>query len=354
MELFQAVDRRVGKGFSSTQNISSAVSHSYHIKTGSKGPVRKVQSVVSLIPTTSNTSQESFHAVVSLLNNSKQVPSDTTVGSQQSLLCLNETNQFRSADTSSHILNKATSLQHLNTHTFTSGGSLSQSDFDFSSSPSEASTVVQGIMELSQSSDGKVSSHSIHCHRFDSVSTAAHSQPHATEDDVFLNNPFSPVHLGNAPAHTHIDHTGIIHNSTNSQDNFAAFYGSPEREITYQYSLTQKSEDSYPSYSLDRRKYSQRLKTVESEEHFYPKDHEDDKDNTDALSMLDTLASNATLEDTAVSETEPVDIPVTNSNVPHHSILIGGPESPSSIQVRYSHTLETGCLYSQMCVSSVC
>lgn len=332
----------MGKGFSSIQNISSAVSHYRHTKTESKGPIRKVQSFVNLISTTpSSTNQESFSAAVLCLN--KQATSDTSVGSQQSLSRLNELDQFRSADLSSNLLNKATSLQYLHSHTSTSGEDLSPSNFqsfDFPSSPSEASTVVQGILELSQSSEGKVSSHSIHGHRFDSVSTTAHSQPHVTEDDVFLNNPFSPVHLGNAPARTHIDRTGIIHNSTSSQDNFAALYGSPERDVTYQCSLTQKSEESYPSYSLDRRKYAQRLKTVESEDRFYPSDQEVDKDSTEAASTINTVASNMSMaEDTAVTETEPVDIPVTNSSVPHHSILIGGPESPSSFQVRYTHTL---------------
>ncbi len=328
----------MGKRFSSTQNLSSTVAHSHHTRGEAKSTVRKVRSVINLRFSSSSTNQESFSVLTSFSKDSEQTTSDILIGSQQSLSCLNTIDQFRSADVSSHLLNEVTSLQHLHTRTCTSGGDLSQLEFqvfEFPSLPSEASTVVQEILELSQSSEGKLSSHSIHGHRFDSVSTTAHSQPHATEDDVFLNNPFSPLHLDNAPARTHIDRTGIIHNSTSSQDNFTTLYGSPERDIAYQCSLTQKSEESYPSYSLDRRKYSQRLETVESEEHFSQSEQEVDKDSSEATSMIDTVNMSVT-EDT--TETEPVDIPVTNASVPHHSILIGGPESPSSFQVTHTHT----------------
>ncbi len=337
--LFQTKDRRVCKGFSSTQSIPSSVSQSSYTRNKAPRAIRKVQSVVNLITGTNGSNQESFAEVFSFFNGRKQ--GDTSVCSQQSLSSLDETDQSTAADTSSFLLNKATSLQHLHTHT--SGGNPSPLDyrsFDFPSSPSEASTVVHGDLELSQSSEGRMPSHSLNCHRFESVSTTAHSQPHSTEDDVFLSNPFSPVHhLSNAPTQPRIDHTGIINSATSSQDTLAAFYRSPERNATYEFSLTQKSEDSYPSYSLDRRKYAQRLKTVESEEFFTQEVNKDTCDSDDTAT-LDTVAAHIpVVKDSNLAETEPVAIPVTTPSVPHHSIHIGGAESPSSFQVKHTHTL---------------
>ncbi len=334
--LFQTKDRRVWKGFSSTQNIPSAVSQSSYTRSKAPSTIRKVQSVVNLITGTNGSNQESFAEVFSFFNGSRQ--GNTSVCSQLSLSSFDETEQSTAVDTSNFLLNKATSLQHLHTHTSVGGNPspLDYRTFDFPSSPSEASTVVHGDLELSQSSEGRTPSHSLHCRRFESVSTAAHSQPHATEDDVFLSNPFSPVHLSNAPTQPRIDHTGIINSTTSSQDTLAAFYASPERDATYQFSLTQKSEDSYPSYSLDRRKYAQRLKTVESEGCFT---QEVDKDtcNSEDTATLDTVATHlSVVEDSNLAETEPVDIPVTNPSVPHHSIHIGGAESPSSFLVKHT------------------
>lgn len=264
-----------------------------HSRKRSPSVIRKVQSVASLIPETSTctTEQQSFAEVVLYAGNKKRSESlhpgvrlTCSVEAFSSIDYLgptggSEVDKGITRTTSSGIpqptatdFHKASSLQHLRIESSSPDNQSSpvsncstlvtpscQKDFDFVVPLSQASTAV--LQNTSSSSDTGSEADIDKLPLLDTwdnseklrlLSPLSHSQPTA-EEEIFLNNLFSPHHLSNSSV-SKIDHTGILtaeHKFSSNQDIFHSLNKSPERETIYHFSLTQKSEEPSPRVSLD-------------------------------------------------------------------------------------------------------
>ena len=293
-----------------SSKVKALVSPAFLSKAQERYPtvIRKVQSFTSLVPETitCTTEQQSFaevHFCTGKKKNSENHhPGVRLTCSVEAFSCIeylgatarSEEYKGIARTTSSGIpqsrapdIHKVSSLQHLScdlsypenqSSPVSSCSTLVTPSCQKDLNSSQASTaVLQNTVPLSCSDTGsETDSNKLplsdtstdNSDKFHVLSLLSHSQPNA-EEEIFLNNPFSPHHLSNSPV-SKIDHTGILtaeHKFISNQDIFGSLNTSPEREETYHFSLTQKSEEPSPHVSLDHTNFRtpQGLKSFDSD-----------------------------------------------------------------------------------------